>query len=103
MNLQPLFELRERLESSMIAGVALIGDDFRLARAVEQMAPLAGASPVFKRIYDTAKSALAPDCAGRCGAVLDAYALTDAVLCTQGVVEAEGEIEEIDLPEGGGR
>jgi len=103
MNLQPLFELRERLESSMIAGVSLIGDDFRLARAVEQMAPLAGASPVFKRIYDTAKSALVPGCPDLCGAVLDAYALTDAVLCTQGIVEAEGEIEEIDLPEGGRR
>lgn len=103
MNLQPLYELRERLESSMIAGVSLLSDDFRLARAVEQTASLAGASPVFKRIYDTAKSALAPDCADRCSAVLDAYSLVDAVLCTQGVVETEGEIEEIQIPEGGGR
>ena len=98
MNLQPLYELRERLESSMIAGVSLIGDDFRLARAVEQMEPLAGVSPVFRLVYCFAKAALAPDCADKCGAVLDAYSLADAVLCTQGVVEAEGEIEEINLP-----
>lgn len=102
MNLQPLYELRERLESSMIAGVSLISDDFRLARAVEQMGTLAGASPVFKRIYEAAQSALAPGCEDRCGAVLDAYSLADAVLCTQGAVEAEGEIAEIPLAEEGG-
>ena len=101
MNLQPLYELRERLESSMIAGVSLIGGDFRLARAVEQMKALAGASPVFQRIYDAANSALAPDCADRCGAVLDAYSLVDAVLCTQGAVDVEGEISGIPLAEGG--
>ena len=100
MNLQPLYELRERLESSMIAGVSLLSDDFRLARAVEQMAPLAGASPVFKRIYDTSQSALAPNCPDRCGAVLDAYSLADAVLCTQGIVETEGEISNLPLAEG---
>ncbi len=100
MNLQPLYELRERLESSMIAGVSLLSDDFRLARAVEQMAPLAGASPIFKRIYDTAQSALAPNCSDRCGAVLDAYSLADAVLCTQGTVETEGEISDLPLAEG---
>ncbi len=100
MNLQPLYELRERLESSMIAGVSLLSDDFRLGRAVEQVEPLAGASPVFKRIYYTAKSALAPDCADKCGAVLDTYSLVDAVLCTQGATEAGGEISNIPLAEG---
>lgn len=98
MDLKPLYELRERLKSSMISGVSLIGDDFRLARAVEQMKPLAGTSPVFQRIYDMAASVLAPDCADRCGAVLDAYSLADSVLCTQGAVDVEGEIEEIELP-----
>ena len=102
INLQPLYELRERLESSMVAGLSLLPDDFRLVRAVEQMEPLAGASPVFKRIYDTVKSALAPDCADKCGAVLDAYSLADAVLCTQGTAETEGEISNIPLAEGNG-
>ncbi len=100
INLQPLYELRERLESSMIAGISLLSDDFRLARAVEQMETLAGASPIFKRIYDTAQSALAPGCSDRCGAVLDVYSLVDAVLCTQGIVETDGEISNITLAEG---
>ena len=40
MNLNPLYELKERLESSIIAGLALLPEDFRLKRAVEQMEPL---------------------------------------------------------------
>ena len=56
---------------------------------------------MFQRIYDTASLALAPDCADRCGAVLDAYSLVDAVLCTQGVVDVEGGISGIPLTEGG--
>ena len=39
MNLNPLYELKERLESAMIAGVSLLSEDFRLARAVGQMEP----------------------------------------------------------------
>ena len=50
MNLNPLYELKERLESSVIAGVSLLSEDFRLARAVEQMEPLAKASPIFQKI-----------------------------------------------------
>lgn len=46
MNLNPLYELKERLESSIIAGVSLLSEDFRLTRAVEQMEPLSKASPV---------------------------------------------------------
>lgn len=99
MNLQPLYELRERLESSMIAGLSLIGEDFRLARTVEQIESLADISPVFQRIYNTAKAALDSDCSDRCSAVLDAYSLANAVLCTQGAVEVKGEIKEIPVLE----
>ena len=55
MNLNPLYELKERLESSVIAGVSLLSEDFRLARAVEQMEPLAKASPIFKRFTSLPK------------------------------------------------
>ena len=55
MNLNPLYELKERLESSVIAGVSLLSEDFRLARAVEQMEPLAKASPIFQKIYQSAQ------------------------------------------------
>ena len=34
MNLNPLYELKERLQSSVIAGLSLLSEDFRLVRAV---------------------------------------------------------------------
>lgn len=48
MELQGLYELHERLGAAAVAGVNLIGDDFRLRRAVEQIRPLAQAVPVIK-------------------------------------------------------
>lgn len=86
MNLSAFYELRERLRTAAIAGTALMGDDFRLRRAVEQLAPLEQASPVFAKIGQLARNALAPDCPDPAGTLLDALSLTDAVLCTQGAV-----------------
>lgn len=92
MDLTPLYELRERLKTSAIAGTALLADDFRLKRAIENFAPLAQASPIFGKVAQLAQAALAPDCADRPGALLDALTLTDAVLCTQGVTAVTGEL-----------
>ena len=50
MDLKVLFELKERMEHCAIAGTALISEDFRLKRAVDNIAPLAAASPVFAKI-----------------------------------------------------
>ena len=92
MDLTPLYELRERLKTSAIAGTALLADDFRLKRAIENFAPLAQASPIFGKVAQLAQAALAPDCADRPGALLDALTLTDAVLCTQGATAVTGEL-----------
>ena len=35
MNLQPLFDLKERLEHTAVAGTGLLDEDFRLKRARE--------------------------------------------------------------------
>ena len=48
MELQGLYELHERLGAAAVAGVNLIGDDFRLRRAVEQIR-LARPLPVIKK------------------------------------------------------
>ena len=61
MNLNPLYELKERLESGIIAGVSLLSEDFRLARAVEQIEPLSKASPVFQKIYQSAMQLLSDE------------------------------------------
>ena len=95
MNLSPLYELRERLAGSGIAGVNLIKEDFRLSRAIEALEPLAKAAPVFQKIYDTAKEAIKPECENPTGVLLDALALVDAVIYTQGITETKKEPEKI--------
>ncbi len=96
MNLEAVYELRERLETAAVAGVNLIQEDFRLKRAVQQMEPYAKASPVFQKIYGMAGKLLTPECEDRAGVLLDTLGLLDAVLCTQGTAGAEGEMKEPD-------
>lgn len=93
MNLNVMYELRDRLETAAIAGVSLISEDFRLKRAVEQAAPLAAASPVFQKIIVQAQRLTAPECPDRSGVLLDVLALVDAVLCTQGTLQTGGTVE----------
>ena len=50
MDMKPLYDVKERLEHAAIAGTGLLGEDFRLRRSAEAMAPLAAASPVFAKI-----------------------------------------------------
>lgn len=94
MNLDVVYELRERLETAAVAGVNLIMEDFRLKRAVQQMEPFAKASPVFQKIYGMAGKLLTPECEDRAGVLLDTLGLLDAVLYTQGTTGVQGEIQE---------
>ncbi len=102
MNLDAVYELRDRLETAAAAGVNLIQEDFRLKRAVQQVEPFAKASPVFQKIYGMAGTLLMPECEDRAGVLLDTLGLLDAVLCTQGTTGADGEIQEPEmfLPDG---
>lgn len=93
MDISPIYELRERLKVCTIAGTDLIMDDFRLRRAVEAMAPLTAASPVFAKIGKLAEAAQDASCTDRGTTVLEALSLIDAVLCTQGAVEVRGELQ----------
>ena len=52
MNTTPFYELHDRLYDRASAGCASIAEDFRLKRAVEDMAPLAEASKAFARLRD---------------------------------------------------
>lgn len=92
MNLNAVYELKNRLEMAVIAGVNLIQEDFRLKRAVEQMAPLAAVSPVFKKIYVSSQKLVSESCEDREGSLLDVLALVDAVCATQGKLQEGGEI-----------
>lgn len=100
MNLQPLYELKERLSHCAIAGTALLQEDFRLRRAVEAMAPLAAANPVFAKITAAAKALLSCPESERSSRLLDVLSLVDAVVYTQGVSNVPGAL--IPLPPGSG-
>lgn len=92
MNLQSLYDLKERLEHAAIAGTGLIGEDFRLRRALEAMAPLARANPVFAKISVGAAAMLAAPEKERANRLLDVLSLVDAVVYTQGQTHVAGEI-----------
>ncbi len=98
MDIAPVYELKSRFRAAAIAGTGLIKEDFRLARAVEGFKPLAGASPVFKKIAELSDTLLSDDCPDAAGTLLDLLSLTDSVICTLGVTAVKGEICDIDLP-----
>ena len=100
MNLQPLYDVKARLEQAAIAGTGLLGEDFRLQRAAESLKPLAAASPVFGKIDGGLRALLSAPAGERSGRLLDLLALVDAVAYTQGKTGMAGELE--PLPTGGG-
>lgn len=96
MNLQALYDLKERLEYATIAGTGLMQEDFRLRRAVDALAPLAAANPVFGKISNTAKALLAAPQEERSAWLLDVLSLVDAVVYTQGVTNIPGTLEPME-------
>lgn len=95
MDITPIYDLRDRLRTAMIAGTSLLAEDFRLKRAVEAMAPLEKAAPVFAKVGELCRKLVAPDASaeGKEDLLLDAITLVDAVCCTQGAVGVAGEME----------
>lgn len=92
MNLQALYDLKERLEYAAIAGTGLMQEDFRLRRAVEALAPLAGVNPVFGKISTAAKALLNAPQEERSKCLLDVLSLVDAVVYTQGTSNISGSL-----------
>ncbi|MDE7325940.1 MAG: hypothetical protein K2N63_06670 [Lachnospiraceae bacterium] len=97
MDITPIYDLRDRLRTAMIAGTSLLAEDFRLKRAVEAMAPLEKAAPVFAKVGELCRKLIAADAGtdGKEDLLLDAITLVDAVCCTQGAVGVAGEMEPV--------
>lgn len=100
MNLQALYDLKERLEHAAIAGTGLLQEDFRLKRSVEALAPLAAASPVFAKIAAATQSLLAAPAEERGRKLLDVLSLINAVVYTQGTVTVPGELQPLEIQGG---
>lgn len=98
MDITPIYELRTRLRSVMIAGTNLLSEDFRLKKAVEGFAPLCSASPVFGKINELAGKLLDDNSPGT---LIDTITLTDAVITTLGTTEANGIPENISIESSG--
>lgn len=97
MDIAPIYELRNRLRTAMIAGTNLLAEDFRLKRAAEDMKPLAQASPVFAKISELTGDLLSDKQEDKEGVLLDVITLVDAVLCTQGQVFVSGNVEPVAI------
>lgn len=97
MNLEALYELRDRLEDSAIAGLGLLGEDFRLKRAVDKIEAYTNINPVFKQIYSMSLKLLegGKDGSEAASQLLDTLALLDALLCTQGSLYTQDEKDSI--------
>lgn len=96
MNLQALYDLKERLEHAAIAGTGLLHEDFRLCRAVEALAPLAKVNPVFAKISAGAAALLNVPESERGTRLLDVLSLVDAVVYTQGATNVTGDLEDLE-------
>ena len=96
MNLQALYDLKERLEHAAIAGTCLLHEDFRLRRAVEALAPLAKANPVFAKISAGATALLNSPENERSTKLLDVLSLVDAVAYTQGSTNIPGALTDLE-------
>ena len=94
MNLDILYKLQEQLKYSIITGRSLIREDFRLKKAVDDMAALSKLAPVFAQIETQAKSLFECDNPGE--RTLDILALVDAVLETQSGVYEKSELSDIE-------
>ena len=100
MNLEPLYELKNRLENVAIVGINLVKDDFRLQRAVDQMKGYASAAKVFKQIYEMGQKLIEGDEEDKCDLFLDLLALLDAVLCTQATTYSGDNFQKIETTAG---
>lgn len=97
MDITPIYELRNRLRTAMIAGTNLLSEDFRLKRAAEEIRPLEQASPVFAKIGELTRNLLTEQNEDKEDALLDTITLVDAVLCTQGQVFVSGNVEPVPI------
>lgn len=99
MNLEALYELRERMKNIAIAGTVLVEDDFRLKKAIENFTPISKLAPVFTQIYTLATQLLIADVKERPDILMDCLGLLDAIICTQAKTLTLDNIQELKLYE----
>ncbi len=95
MNVNSFYVLKERLYVLASAGCAVLSEDFRFKRAVEEFEPLSKSNSAFKKLYDM--------CAGMfksenpAPVLSDCLALADALAVTQGVFSDNSNAKSAEL------
>ncbi len=87
MKLEPLFNLKIQLENTLLAGTKLIGENFRLRKALEDFEPLSEVNPVFAKIKASCSKIFSSENVNE--DILSALMLVKAVCYTQGDCGAE--------------
>lgn len=82
MDISPFYELRSRLYCTASAGCSVIGEDFRLKRAVEAFRPLSEANKAFGKFYIMCERLFNSD--NTAADLADCIALANALAVTQG-------------------
>ncbi len=102
MNTSAFYELRKRLYSCAAAGCSNVSEDFRLKKALEDLAPLAQANKSFARLGDMCGRLFSDDAPAPL--LADCIALADALAVAQGGISDNSETEKAGtagrIPEG---
>ena len=89
VNQNPFYELRNRLYAVAITGCSLIGEDFRLQRAVEAFKPISETNKVFEKLYNMCSALMKSE--QPAADLPDCIALADALAVTQGTFAVNAE------------
>ncbi len=94
VNNNPFYELRNRLYAAAAAGCSLIGEDFRLQRAIEAFKPMSETNKVFGKLYNMCSALI--QSAQPAAEISDCIALADALAVTQGTFADHSETSPVE-------
>ena len=90
--LELLYALQNRLETCAVASVTLLGQDFKLKKAIDQFGTVAKASPVLAKIHQSATNLVEKESNQKPQDLLDLLALISAVIVTQTTTTSGNEL-----------
>ena len=75
-----VYQVKDSLEAAVLAGSDAAGDDYRLFRATDALAPFAAKDPALARLYRSLRAAQKAGAAARPAKLLDALAMANAAV-----------------------
>lgn len=91
-----IFDLQERLHNSAFVGAGIIGEDFRLKKAIDEFGEISSKNAVFTKIYQLVKPLNDDSTEDKKKILLDAITFVDAVCATLAVTAKPEETTQIE-------